>query len=184
MSNPSKAMRCLLDKNVARYAIAGLRYGRLRPLSALEMGALSFWHGAEEHGVSLFISRASSQVLKRLSGYDEVRVLLDSVRVLSPTRYHARWSRRIRETTGLTREDAAMIALSSFGSDERGGILGTHGLVTYDQPMINGYLNHLPRLERRLQAMAAQLPAPFRRVTLPRVATPDEAQSRLFSPTC
>jgi hypothetical protein len=44
-------MRCLLDKNIARYAIAGLHYGRLRPLSPLEMGALSFWRAAEEHDI-------------------------------------------------------------------------------------------------------------------------------------
>ena len=40
-------MRCLLDKNIARYAIAGLRYGSLRPLSSLETGALTLWRAAE-----------------------------------------------------------------------------------------------------------------------------------------
>jgi len=174
MNSPSETMRCLLDKNVARYAIAGLRYGRLRLLSPLETDALSFWHTAEERGVALFISHVSFHVLQRLAGYDEVRVLLDSVRVLSPTRYHARWSRRIRETAGLTREDAAMIALASFGSDQQGSILGTHLLITYDQPMINEYLDLLKKLERRLRAMTAQLPAPFHQATLPRMATPDE----------
>jgi hypothetical protein len=167
-------MRCLLDKNVARCAIAGMRYGRVRPLSTVELGALSFWSLAEERDVSLFISRASFHVLRRLTGYDEVRLLLDSAQILSPTRYHARWSRRIRETVGLTREDAAMIALASFGSDERGGILGAHLLVTYDQAMINRYLGRYARLERRLRAMAVQVPAPFDQVALPRVATPDE----------
>lgn len=174
MSNPSEPMRCLLDKNVARYAIAGLRYGRLRPLSPLEMGTLSFWRAAEERGVALFISRVSFHILQRLAGYDEVRVLLDAMRVLSPTRYHARWARRIRETTGLTREDAAMVALASFGSDPTGSILGTHLLVTYDQPLINGYLDHLPKLNRRLHTMTAQLLPPFHQATLPRVVTPDE----------
>jgi hypothetical protein len=32
----------------------------------------------------------------------------------------------------------------------------------------------IPRLERRLHAMTAQLPVPFRQATLPRVATPSE----------
>jgi hypothetical protein len=167
-------MRCLLDKNVARYAIAGLRYGHLRLLSPLEMGALAFWRSAEENGVALFISRASFEVMQRLARYDEVRILLNAASVLSPTRYHARWARRIRETTGLTREDAAMIALTGFGSDHRGSILGTHLLITCDQSMINGYLDHYQRLERRLRAMTAQLQPPFCQVTLPRLATPDE----------
>jgi len=167
-------MRCLLDKNVTRYVIAGLHYGRLRPLFPLETGALSFWRAAEERGVALFISRVSFQVLRRLARYDEVRVLLDAVSVLSPTRYHARWARRIRKTTGLTREDAATVALTSFGSDQQDSVLGTHLLTTYDQPMINGYLGHLPQLQRRLRAMTAQLQAPFHQATLPRMATPDE----------
>jgi len=174
MNSPSAAMRCLLDKNIARYAIAGLRYGHLRPLSALETGALSFWRAAEEHDVELFISRASFHVLQRLARYDEVRILLDAVQVLSPTRYHARWARRVRETTGLAREDAALIAVTSFGSDLQGSILGAHLLITCDQPLVNGYLNHFSELQRRLRAMTVQLPTPFHQATLPRVMTPDE----------
>lgn len=174
MNSPSAAMRCLLDKNVIRYAITGLHCDHLRPLSPLETGALSFWRAAEERGVVLFISHVSFQVLRRLDRYDKVRVLLDTTSVLSPTRYHARWARRIRETTGLTREDAAIIALTSFGSDQQGSILGTHLLITYDRPMINGYLDHFPELQRRLGAMTAQLPAPFHQVALPRMRTPDE----------
>lgn len=174
MNSPSGPMRYLLDKNVARYTIAGLRYGHLRLLSPLETGALSLWRAAEEHGVMLFISRISFQVLQRLSGYDEVRIFLDLVSVLSPTRYHTRWARRIRETAGLTREDASLVALASFGSDQQGGILGTHRLITYDRSLINSYLNHLPTLTRRLRAMTTQLQAPFHQATLPHLATPDE----------
>jgi hypothetical protein len=167
-------MRCLLDKNVARYAIAGLYHGRLRPLSSLEVSVLSCWRVAEERGVALYISLASFHVLQRLAGYAEVRVLLDSAQVLSPTRYHTRWTRRIQETTGLAREDAAMIALATFGGDPQGHILGVHALMTCDQPMIHGYRDRLPQLQRRLRAMAIQLPAPFHQVALPRLATPDE----------
>jgi hypothetical protein len=174
MNSLPATTRCLLDKNIARYAIAGLRYGHLRPLSALETGVLSFWRATEERGVALLISRASLHVLQRLARYDEVRILLDAVRVLSPTPYHARWARRVRETTGLAREDAALIALTSFGSDLEGNILGAHLLITCDQPLVNGYLNHLSELQRRLRAMTAQLPAPFHQATLPRVMTPDE----------
>jgi len=170
-------MRCLLDKNVLRYAIAGLRYGRLRSLTPLEMSVLSCWRVAEERGVALYISLASYHVLQRLDGYAEVHVLLDSTQMLSPTRYHTRWTRRIQETTGLAHEDAAMIALATFGSDPQGRILGVHMLMTCDRPMIHGYLDRLPHLQRRLWAMTAQLPAPFRRATLPHLATPDDLLS-------
>jgi len=67
-----------------------------------------------------------------------------------------------------------MIALATFGSDPQGCILGVHTLMTCDQPMIHGYLDRLPQLQRRLRAMAAQLPTPFHQATLPRLATPDE----------
>ncbi|MFN8456823.1 MAG: hypothetical protein U0401_19515 [Anaerolineae bacterium] len=123
-------MRYLLDKNIVRYAIAGLYFGRQRLLSSVERGALIFWRAAETNDVELFISHTSWQVLQTMTHYNEVRLFLDSVQVLYPTRYHRRWTRRIRETTGLTREDTAMIALGSFGTNVAGTILGVHGLVT------------------------------------------------------
>jgi hypothetical protein len=167
-------MRCLLDKNVVRYTIAALRYRHLRLLSRLELDALSLWRVAEGRNASIFISSASFNMLQRLGEYDEIRIFLASVNGLSATRYHARWARRIRETAGLSREDAAIVALASFASDPHGSILGSHLLITSDQPLINGYLNHLSELERRFRAMTVQLPAPFHLATLPRLATPDE----------
>ena len=47
-------MRCLLDKNLVRYILTGLHYGRERPLTPLESGALSLWRVAEERGVPLY----------------------------------------------------------------------------------------------------------------------------------
>ena len=117
MSNSSEKTCYLLDKNVARYAIAGLHYGRLRPLLPVEMGALAFWRTVEQQHDALFISHASFHVLRRLAEYAEVQALLDSVTVLWPTRYYTRWTRRIRATTGLSREDCAEIAVASFGTD-------------------------------------------------------------------
>ena len=174
MSTPSEKTRYLLDKNVARYAIAGLRFGHLRPLSHEELGALIFWRAMELQGASLFISHTSFHILHRLAGYAEVQTLLDSVAVLWPTRYYTRWTRRIRETTGLSREDCAQIALASFGTDSEGRILGVHYLVTYDQPLARGYRNYIAVLNRRLHAMTAQLPPPFNQALLPALATPDE----------
>ena len=122
----------------------------------------------------VFISEASFNVLQRRLHYDEAIVFLDFVEVLSPTRDHTRWARRIRETSKLSREDAAMIALATFGSDSSGTIWGAHKLITYDLPMINGYQKKRSRLERRLQAMTAQLAPPFDKATLPQLMTPDE----------
>jgi len=90
MSNPSEKTRYLLDKNIARYAIAGLRYGRLRPLTREELGTLAFWRAMEEQDASLFISHVSFHILRRLAGYAEVQALLDAVGVLWPTRYYTR----------------------------------------------------------------------------------------------
>ena len=174
MNTPPALMRCLLDKNLVRYILTGLHDGRERPLTPLESGALSLWRVAEERGVPLFIRRYTFNVLQRLQPYPLARIVLDAMPVLSPTRYHARWARRIRESAGLSREDAAMTALASFGSNDAGDLLGVHWLATSDQPLINGYRATLPILTRRFHAMTAQLSAPFCQATLPRLATPDE----------
>lgn len=167
-------MRYLLDKNLVRFAISGLHYGSRRPLRAMELGALTFWRTAEKRGDGLYIADVSYNVLQRLPQYDEVRIFLEAAEVLFPIRYHKRWARRIRESTGLTREDVSLVALASFGTDEPGAILGAHVLVTYDQALINGFTTHQSLLRRRLRAMTAQLDDPYRRATLPRLASPDE----------
>jgi hypothetical protein len=173
MNSLSSPMRYLLDKNVVRYAITGLCYRHARPLSPLELSSLSFWRAARLQNVAILISHVSFEILRQLN-YREVQFFLNTIDVLTPTRYHARWARRIRETTTLTREDAAMIALASFGSNRQGNILGTHSLLTYDRAMINSFQKHLLILERRLQAMTAQLSAPFYQAALPHLHTPDE----------
>jgi hypothetical protein len=138
------------------------------------MGALSFWRTAEERGDALYISPASHSILRRLSEFDEVRILLNAVGVLLPARYHARWARRVRETTGLTREDAALIALATFGTDEASGILGVRYFVTHDQALIAGYRVSASSLHRRLSTMAVQLSTPYNRATLPEIRSPEE----------
>ena len=174
MNTLSTPLQCLLDKNLVRYILTGLHYGRVRPLTSLETGALSLWRTAEEHGVTLFISRYTFNVLQRLQPYPLAQVVLNAMPALSPTRYHPRWARRIRESTGLSREDAAMIALASFGSNDAGEILGVHWLATSDQPLLNGYRATLSTLNRRFRAMTAQLPAPFCDAALPHLMSPDE----------
>jgi hypothetical protein len=171
--------RCLLDKNLIRYILTGLYYGRLRPLTPLEVNALTLWRTAEKHGVALFISRYTFNVLQRLRPYAVAQIVLDAMPVLSPTHYHTRWTRRVRESTGLTREDAAMVALASFGSNDAGDLLGVHWLATSDQPLCNGYRAAFALLERRFRAMTVQLPSPFCHAALPQLATPDELLTAL-----
>jgi hypothetical protein len=74
----------------------------------------------------------------------------------------------------LQREDAAMIALATLGTNQSGAILGVNVLVTYDRPMINGYHEHFTALQGRLHAMRVQLPQPFRYVKLPQLITPED----------
>ena len=156
-----EASRHKRGKNVVRHAVTALRDARKRPLLPLELGALSFWQAARRRGIRLFISLPSYHVLQRRRHYKEALVFLKFSEVLSPTRYHTRWARRIRETSKLSREDAAMIALATFGRDSSGPILGVPKLITYDLPMINGYQKKYLSLEHRLQAMTAQLDPPF-----------------------
>lgn len=172
MSNRSEKMRYLLDRNVVRHAIAGLRYGRVRPLTREEMDALAFWRTMEQQGGSLFISHTSFHILRRPAGSVEAQTLLDSTEVRWPTQYYARWPRRRHETTGLTREDCAQVALSSFGSTLEGSILGVHFLVTCDQSLIAGYRGHRVTLDRRLHAMTVQLRVPFNQAALPQLIEP------------
>lgn len=169
-------MRYLLDKNVVRYAIQGLVQGFDRQLSALEFGSLSFWQIAESRDARLLISHASFNVLKSFPRYSEISIFLAATDVLYPARYHNRWTRRVRETSRLSREDSAMLALATFGTNDSGSIIGTHGFVTYDQPLINGFKNHHQVLQKRLSAMTCQLKPPYDQATLPILIRPDEVK--------
>lgn len=62
-------------------------------------------------------------------------MFLKRIEVLYHGCYFKRWARRLREDT-FTREDAKVLALGTFGTDEAGQILGVHTIVTYDRPML------------------------------------------------
>jgi hypothetical protein len=167
--------RCLLDKNIVRAAIAGLRFGLRRPLLPAEFDALALWRAAEQAqpAVELFIPFTSAHILAVFADYAEVRLLLESTVVLWPGPYTRRWRRRLRDTTGLTAEDAMILALGTFGTNAAGDILGMPVIVTADQPLLNGYSNHTDRLRRRLRAMTSHLLPPFDQAMLPRLAAPE-----------
>jgi hypothetical protein len=167
-------MRCLLDKNVVRAALAGLRFGSRRPLLPAEFDALTFWRAAEQAqpSIELFIPFTSAHILAPFGDYAEVRLLLEYTVVLWPGPYTRRWRRRLRETTGLTSEDAMILALGTFGTNAAGDILGVSAVVTADRHLLNGYHDHADKLRRRLRAMASHLQPPFSQAVLPRLATP------------
>jgi len=168
-------MRCLLDKDVARLTVVGLhRVTQRQPIPARSLDALTFWRAAERRGVVLCITAASANVLRQRQHYAAARFVLKAATELGPGRYCRRWARRLRETTGLSPEDAMVLALGTFGTDEKGTVLGTRTVVTCDQSLIQGYHNHLSTLQRRLGAMKAQLRPPFDDVVLPSVSSPDD----------
>jgi hypothetical protein len=168
-------MRYLLDKNSIRSALSGLHFGQRRALAPAEIAALEFWRAAELHQppLQLFIPYTSAHVLSSYADYASVRLLAQATTILYPGPYTRRWRRRLQETTGLTAEDAMILALGTFGTNSDGIILGTHAIVTADKPMLNGYLQHQPKLRQRLEAMTRQLASPFNQVSLPEVITPE-----------
>lgn len=167
-------MRCLLDKNIIRAALSGLHFGQRRALSTAEVAALTFWQAAELHEppLQLFIPFTSAHVLTALSRYAPVRLLLEATTTLYPGPYTRRWRRRIQDTTGLTAEDAMILALGTFGTTADGALLGVHAIVTADKPLLRGYLQHHSKLRHRLEAMTRQLALPFNQAALPQVAEP------------
>ena|GEM_PF-422153 len=164
----------LLDKNVIRRAITGIAGTQLgRPLTPEEDDCLSLLHEARKSNLRLFISIEAFNILQRLSKQVEVQVFLVSTEILQAGRYFKRWARRLREH-GFTREDAKILGLGTFGTDEAGELLGVHAVITFDQHCINNYDTNLPSLQRRLRAMTTQLSSPFYQAALPDVKRPSE----------
>jgi len=165
-------MRYLLDKNIVRYALVGLRFDGSKALSFHEQASLIFIQKAYLAGSALFISHKSYSIIKQWLDYREVNTLLNVVDVLYPTRYNKRWARRIRETSGLTPEDSAITALATFGAPKNGAIIGVNSMITFDQGLINGFNEHQQKLDKRLNRMTSQLNPPYKDLLLPIVHSP------------
>jgi len=169
-------MRCLLDKVVARRTVEGLlRLAEGNSLSEQELFAVDLLYATVEGRIRLFIVPSSKSVLDllyRLPRYTVViQAFLDRTEVAFPTRYFTRWSRRLREF-GFTPEDARVLALASFGSNQDGNILGMHWVATYDQPLMSLWTLKQAAIARRLKAMCDQIPHPYSQVGLPKVSKP------------
>ena len=103
----------------------------------------------------------------------EALMFLKRVEVLYPRRYFKRWARRLRERT-FTREDAKVLALGAFGTDEASQILGVHIIVTYDRPMLRKWEQERGEFAERLLDMTTNLQAPFAQAKLPDVRLPED----------
>jgi len=166
----------LLDKNVVRRAIGGLR--QISSPTPEEAIVLEFLFRAQAINAQLFISQETVNLLKRYALRREAQFLLSLTRVLLAAPYFKRWARRVRGK-GFTREDAKMLGLATFGTTETGELLGVETIVTLDRPLARHYTSTLPALQRKLAAMATDLPAPFCYASLPKLRTPHEALSAI-----
>lgn len=161
----------LLDKNVVRFLLTALVRGTTA--SREEELAVFFWGVAVRQDWSLYISLSTAHVLQRREPDPVVSHFLSHVSVLRPSRYHARWSRRLREY-GFSREDAAILALCTFGTNPARDILGVSTLVTMDVPLLNNLHQHHATLLARLAAMTKSLRTPYCFAVLPSAKHPLE----------
>jgi hypothetical protein len=174
-------MRCLLDKVTARYIVQGLlKLAEKRAVSREELAALDLFSLAHPQGIQFFIVPQTARVLARLARLPHltaiIQFFLDRVEVFMPTRYFKRWARRLRGY-GFTKEDAAVLALATFGTNETGGILGVAFVATFDQPMITQWGIQQPAIRGRLEAMLADISAPYNQAKLPRVLRPEQIKA-------
>ncbi len=174
MSGPT---RLLLDKSVVRRYFEGTG-GLVRGLALTdeEQQAILLVHLARGKGYRLFLSTEARNLLLahgRQVAPTEMLMFLKRVEVLYPTRYFKRWARRVRERT-FSREDAKVLALATFGTDEAGDLLGVHRVVTFDRPMVRKWEREQEALAQRLREMTEHLAMPFVLATLPRVQLPED----------
>ena len=95
-------------------------------------------------------------------------MLLRRIEVLDPTRYFKRWARRLRQRT-FSREDAKILALGTFGTDQDGAILGVRSIVTLDRPMVRKWQQQGNEMAAALLEMTVNLAPPYATAMLPEV---------------
>jgi hypothetical protein len=174
-------MRCLLDKVTARFSVQGLlKLAEGRELTEEELLSIDLLARSEPPTTRLFIAPPSANVarsLARMPRYSGVTLFFfGKVEVARPAYYFKRWARRLRDF-GFAREDAAILALATFGTDEEETILGMDFVATYDQRMIRHWSGQREAIQARLAAMRRDIPPPYSHAILPQVERPG-----LFTP--
>ncbi|PKO21075.1 MAG: hypothetical protein CVU38_16745 [Chloroflexi bacterium HGW-Chloroflexi-1] len=89
-------------------------------------------------------------------------------------------ARRIMKAL-LTREDAAVLALGTFGTSRDASVLGAHFVATFDQPMINNWRMQQAPIQKRLAAMRPHLRPSYRAAALPQVRRPEHIPEESLS---
>jgi hypothetical protein len=163
--------RCLLDKVVVRYTLDGMLSLSLgRDLTDPQLAALQLFQSSANGQVDRFIAPTSANILYRLQKIGRanaiIQLFLRRTQIAKPTRYFTRWSRRLREF-GFSPEDARMLALGTFSTNQDRRILGMHYFVTYDHPLMNLWSQKHGEIQKRLSAMSRQLGAPYDQAQLP-----------------
>lgn len=171
-------MRCLLDKVTARYIVQGLlKLAENRNLTREEIAALDLFSLAHPQEMRFFIVPQTASVLERLAQLPHyatiIQLFLGRVEVIVPARYFKRWTRRLRDYS-FTKEDAAVLALGTFGTNEAKNILGVKIVATFDQPMINQWSVKQSAILKRLEAIRENVPAPYNQAELPQVLRPEQ----------
>ncbi len=105
-------------------------------------------------------------------------MFLEAVESAQAGKYFKRWARRLRQL-GFTREDAKVLSLGTFSTDEAGDILGVEAIVTLDRRVANHYAARRAELQRQLAAMCGKLPEPYCRAALPAMRSPADAMRQL-----
>ena len=145
------------------------------PIDA-ELFALDLYSRATVQGIALFILPQTEKVLQRLAQLPHFAALIQSflahTQVAQPTRYFKRWARRLRDY-GFTKEDADVLALATFGTNQNADILGMHVVATFDQPMINQWTAQQEAIQERLSNMQRNITVPYRHAPLPKVQRPE-----------
>lgn len=167
-------MRCLLDKVVVRYIFSGLlKLSHHLPLNEVETFSLELY---KHDPTPLFMVTATHHKLQQLQKHTSyaplIQMFYKRVQILYPSRYFKRWSRRLRRY-GFSREDAAVLALATFGTDETNSILGTYFVATYDQPMMTNWLRRGEQITAHLEVMRQDLAEPYNQISLPVVMRPE-----------
>jgi len=173
-------MRCLLDKVTARYIVQGLlKLAENRSLTREEISALDLFSLAHLSEIQFFIVPQTVSVLERLVQLPHytriIQLFLGRVEVIIPARYFKRWTRRLRDY-GFTKEDAAVLALATFGTNKASNILGTDIIATFDQPMINQWSVQHSAIVGRLKAMQNDISVPYSQAKLPQVLHPEQIE--------
>ena len=185
----SDRIRLLLDKVTARHMLTGLlKLAEARGLTDPEMLALALYDRAGSRALWPFMVPSTENVLRRLENLPRyaaiLRLFRQRVAVAFPTRYFKRWARRLQRY-GFTPEDASVLALATFGTDNDAKILGMHAVVTFDRPMITQWVAQQAAIQAHCAAMQHNIPIPYCQAPLPRVIHPEDMDSvlNLLSPS-